>query len=159
VASWAEFEATAPGLADEGKRLFYQFGVGLGFLATVREDGGPPVHALCPVIAADGLYVFAVPSPKRGDLQCDGRYALHSFPPVEVDDEFYVTGRATEVQDPGVRAEVADAYHDEVGERWHLFALDIERCLHASYRHRGDWPPTYAKWADLEVGPDRETEG
>jgi hypothetical protein len=54
---------------------------------------------------------------------------------------------------------VADAYHDEVGEGWSLFALDIERCLHANYRHRGDWPPTYAKWADLEVDPDRETEG
>ena len=69
MASWAEFEATAPGLADGGKRLFYQFGVGLGFLATVREDGGPRLHRLCPVIAADGLYVFVVPSPKRGDLQ------------------------------------------------------------------------------------------
>lgn len=117
MASWAEFEMAAPELADEGKRLFYQFGVGLGFLATIREDGGPRLHPVCPVIAADGLYVFVV------------------------------TGRATEVQDLTVRAEVADAYHDEVAEEWALFALDIERCLHAKYRHRGDWPPTYTKWA------------
>ena len=147
MASWAEFEMAAPELADEGKRLFYQFGVGLGFLATIREDGGPRLHPVCPVIAADGLYVFVVPSPKRADLQRDGRYALHSYPPQEVDDEFCVTGRATEVQDLTVRAEVADAYHDEVAEEWALFALDIERCLHAKYPHRGDWPPTYTKWA------------
>jgi hypothetical protein len=46
-----------------------------------------------------------------------GRYALHSHPPEEVDDEFCVTGRATEALDPGLRAEVARAYHDEVGAR------------------------------------------
>ncbi len=159
MVSWAEFEAAAPGLANEGKRLFYQFGVGLGFLATVREDGGPRLHPVCPVIAADGLYVFVVPSPKRADLRRDGRYALHSYPPVEVDDEFCVTGRAAEVQDLGVRAQVADAYHHEVKEGWSLFALGIEGCLHAKYRHRGDWPPTYTKWADPEVDPDRNREG
>jgi hypothetical protein len=156
VASWAEFEAAAPELAHEGKRLLYQFGVGLGFLATVREDGGPRLHPVCPVIAADELYVFVVPSPKRGDLRRDGRYALHSYPPEEVDDEFYATGRATEVQDPDIRAEVADAYHDQVAEGWSLFALDIERCLHAKYRHRGDWPPTYTKWTDPNVSALRE---
>ena len=97
--------------------------------------------------------MFVVSSPKRADLRRDGRYALHSYPPVDsyppvkLDDEFCVTGRAAEVQDPSVRAEVADAYHDEVGEGWALFAFDIERCLHAKYRHRGDWPPTYTKWA------------
>jgi hypothetical protein len=156
VASWAEFEMAAPELAMEGKRLFYQFGVGLGFLATIREDGGPRLHPICPILAADGLYAFIVPSPKRGDLRRDGRYALHSYPPEEVDDEFCVTGRAAEVRDRSVRTRVADAYHDEVKEGWSLFALDIERCLHAKYRHRGDWPPTYAKWADPEADPDRE---
>jgi hypothetical protein len=105
VASWAGFEAAAPALADEGKRLFYQFGVGPGFLATVRENGGPRLHPVCPVIAADGLYVFVVPLPKHADLRRDGRYALHSYPLVEVDDEFCVTGRANEVEGPRVRAE------------------------------------------------------
>jgi len=148
LASWAEFEAAAPKLADEGRGLFYQFGLGLGFLATVREDGGPRLHPVCPVITPSGLYLFVVPSPKRGDLRRDGRYALHSFPQEEVDDEFCVTGRATEVQAPDIRAKVADAYHDQVEEEWSLFALDIERCLHAKYRHRGNWPPTYTKWAE-----------
>jgi hypothetical protein len=55
-----------------------------------------------------------------------------------------------------VREEVADAYHGEVGEGWALFALHVGRCLHAKYRHRGDWPPTYAKWADPWFDADRE---
>ncbi len=66
MASWAECEAAAPGVAEAGERLLYQSG--LGFLATVRQYVGPRLHPVCPVIAADGLYVFAVPSPKRGDL-------------------------------------------------------------------------------------------
>ena len=110
---------------------------------------------VCPVIAADGLYVFVVPSPKRNDLRRDGRYALHSYPPEEVDDEFYATGRATELQDPAIRAEVANAYHDEVAEGWSLFVLDLERCLHAKYRHSGDWPPTYTKWTDRKARTHR----
>ncbi len=150
MASWEAFEAAVPELAAEGKRLFYQYGVGLGFLATVRKDGGPRLHPICPVVAEGGLYAFIVPSPKCADLRRDGRYALHCYPPEEVDDEFYVTGRATEVSDPTIRAAVAAAYHGPVHEHYVLFAFDIERCLHAKYRHRGDWPPTYTKWADPE---------
>ena len=148
MATWAAFEAAVPELAAEGKRLFYQFGVGLGFLATVRKDGGPRLHPICPIIAEGGLYAFITPSPKCADLRRDGRYALHCYPPEQVDDEFYVTGRATEVTDPTTRAAVAAAYHAPVHEHHALLAFDVERCLHAKYRHRGDWPPTYTKWAD-----------
>jgi hypothetical protein len=64
-----------------------------------------------------------------------------------VDDEFYVTGRATVITDSKIRATVAAAYHVPIHDVDTLFALDIERCMHAKYRHRGDWPPTYTKWA------------
>jgi hypothetical protein len=151
VASWAKFEMVALGLAMEGKRLFYQYAVGLGFLATIRDDGGPRLHPICPILAADGLYAFIVPSPKRADLRRDGRYALHCYPPEESDDEFCVMGRATEVDDPAVRAQVEATYHHPVQERWTLFAFDVERCLHAKYRYRGDWPPTYTKWIDQSL--------
>jgi hypothetical protein len=33
MATWSEFENDAPDLAEAGKKLLYQFGVGLGFLA------------------------------------------------------------------------------------------------------------------------------
>jgi len=88
-----------------------------------------------------------VPSPKRKDLQRDGRYALHSFPPEETDDEFYFTGRATEVNDATVRETVAAAYHNPVRDDETLFAFDLQRCLLSQYRHRGDWPPTYTRWS------------
>src|SRR5205814_2633966 len=54
---------------------FYQFGIGLAFLATVRTDGAPRVHPVCPVISDAGLHVLIVAGPKRQDLRRDGRYA------------------------------------------------------------------------------------
>jgi hypothetical protein len=150
MATWAEFAERAPELADAGRSLFYQYGPGLGFLASVRPDGGPRLHPICPVIAAGGLYAFIIPSPKRGDLERDGRFALHSFPPESTDDEFYITGTASVVTDASVRAEVADAYHDEVRDEWQLFAFDIEVALFSRYRFRGDWPPAYKKWSHGE---------
>lgn len=148
MATWAEFETSALELAAEGRRLLYQFGPGLGFLGTVRRDGGPRLHPICPIVAAGGLYAFIGPSPKCDDLRRDGRYALHAFLPEDVDDEFYVTGRAAEVHDPETRAAVAAAYHAPVHDHDTLFAFDIARCLHAKYRFRGEWPPTYTRWRD-----------
>ena len=93
---WGEFAAAqAPELAEAGRRLLYQHGPGLGYLATVRPDGGPRVHPVCPHVAEARLWVFVGhASPKRFDLQRDPRYALHTFPCVDVDDEFFVTGEA-----------------------------------------------------------------
>jgi hypothetical protein len=149
VATWAEFEADAPELAAAGKQLFEQFGIGLGFLATIRKDGGPRLHPMCPILAEGGLWTFIGPSPKLGDLRRDGRYALHSFPAVEVDDEFSVMGSALLVEDRDVRTAVRRAYkatfqsEDEV-----LFELRIERALHAKYEKRPSWPPVYRRWRD-----------
>ena len=146
MATWAEFETSAPEMAAEGRRLLYQFGIGLGFLGTVRADGGPRMHPICPIVAAGGLYAFIVPSPKERDLRRDGRYALHSFPPEETDDEFYVTGQAIEIHDADVRAAVESAYENNVEAGHSLFRLDIDRALLAIYRHRGDFPPAYTRW-------------
>ena len=99
MASWAEFEKDRSDLATAGRALLYQFGVGLGFLATVRRDGGPRVHPMCPVIHGGGMYAFIVPGPKQADLHRDGRYALHSFPCEDNEDAFYCTGRAEAEED------------------------------------------------------------
>lgn len=147
MATWSEFAASAPGLAVAGRRLFYQYGPGLGFLATVRADGGPRLHPVCPVMTDEGLYVFVVASPKGGDLERDGRYALHALLPDEVEEEFAVSGRAHRENDPAVRERVAAAYHAPVPDDHVLYALDVDRVLHAAYRFRGDWPPVYTKWA------------
>jgi hypothetical protein len=143
---WSDLKAANPELAEGGRNLLYQFGPGLGFLAAIRKDGGPRLHPICPIIIGDGLYTFIIPSPKLHDLRRDGRYALHSYPPVEVDDEFCVTGRAVEIMDPAVRRAVQGATQHDVAPEEGLFELMIERCMLATYRHRGDWPPTYTIW-------------
>ncbi len=149
VARWEEFEAAAPDLAAGGRRLLYQFGLGLGFLATIRKDGGPRLHPFCPILAEGGLWGFIGPSPKCADLRRDRRFAVHSFPAPELDDEFYVQGQPLEVDDPAVIAAVRAAYtapiqdDDEV-----LFELRPERALLAVYTERPSWPPTYSRWAE-----------
>src|SRR4051812_21086285 len=69
MVTWHEFAAAEPELAVAGRSLLFQFGVGLAFLATVRKDGAPRLHPLCPVLSNDRLFVLITPtSPKRYDL-------------------------------------------------------------------------------------------
>ncbi|MFD0784385.1 pyridoxamine 5'-phosphate oxidase family protein, partial [Micromonospora azadirachtae] len=107
MASWSEFAADEPRLADGIRVLMQQYGPGFGYLATVRADGGPRVHPVSPVITDEGLFCFIIDSPKRRDLERDGRYALHSFPPEESDDEAYVAGHAHPVADQARVARLA----------------------------------------------------
>ncbi len=161
MATWAQFEAAAPEMAAAGRALLYQFGPGLGYLATVRKDGGPRVHPFCPTIAEGGLFGLIGPSPKQHDLLRDGRYAIHSFPKADGDDEFYVAGTGRQVDDEDLRAAVLAAYRatgstasgDET-----FFEFDIERALLAIYPKRAEgpgWPPTYTKWRDPASGRRR----
>jgi hypothetical protein len=145
---WSEFEATQPELAARGKQLLYQFGLGLGFLATIRKDGAPRLHPFCPIITAGGLYGFIVRSPKQDDLRRDGRMAIHAFPPEEIDDEFMLGGRAVEVSDPAVVAAVRDAFTAPVQEpeREALFEFLVDRALLTTYGPRPSLPLSYAKW-------------
>src|SRR5688572_25636410 len=108
--TWTAFEQQQPVLAAEGRRQLYQWDIGLAFLATVRPDGGPRVHPVCPVITADGLYILVVAGPKQRDLLRDPRYALHSetCPPPRHDDGFYVTGHARLTTDGDVRRRFAE---------------------------------------------------
>jgi hypothetical protein len=145
---WSAFEAAESALAAAGRELFQQYGVGLAFLATIRPDGGPRLHPMCPILAEGGLYGFIVPGPKLRDLLRDGRFAMHAFPPETVDDEFCVTGTAAGVTDPQLRGRLVAAYHTPVEGSWTAFEFDVQGALLSRYRHRGDWPPTYTRWKD-----------
>ena len=151
LATWAEFEHAAPQLASKGRALLYQYGPPLGYLATVRPDGGPRVHPFCPIVAEGGLWAFVLRhSPKGADLRRDPRFALHAFASKDVDDEFFVRGRAVpfEPTDGLKSALVAAALPAAVGtDEEQLFALHIDRALVATYEHRGHWPPAYERWA------------
>ena len=135
--TWTQFERQRPDLAATGREHIYHFGVGLGFLATVRKDGGPRVHPVCPVLSPAGLHISVIPGPKLHDLRRDPRYALHSetFPPPREDDGFAVLGTVTEVSDSGIRAVVNEQVIADHGHPWPgydsqtLFELRLERCL------------------------------
>ena len=147
---WMDLANENPKLAEDGRAMIYKFKVGLGFLATIRKDGGPRVHPVCPVIANGGLYVFiGNHSPKLHDLLRDTRYALHTFPRPEIDDEFYLSGIAKPETDSKVRDIVYETYiatgaftTDDT-----LFELFLDRALHAKYKSRPSWPPIYSKWS------------
>lgn len=135
--TWTEFQRQQPALADAGRGQFYQHGLGLGFLATVRRDGGPRVHPVCPVISTAGLHVLILPGPKRADLRRDGRYSLHSemVAPPRQDDGFAVSGTAAEIADTTTAATVRDQVIKDFGELWPgydtltLFELSVASCL------------------------------
>jgi hypothetical protein len=135
--TWTEFQRQQPALAQAGRDQFYQHGLGLGFLATIRKDGGPRVHPVCPVITAAGLHVVIAPGPKRADLRRDGRYSLHSetFPPPRELDGFAVSGTAAEVADTATQQIVRDQVIKDFGELWPdydkhtLFELSVSSCL------------------------------
>jgi hypothetical protein len=135
--TWTEFQRRQPALAEAGRGQFYQHGLGLGFLATVRRDGGPRVHPVCPVISTAGLHVLILPGPKRADLRRDGRYSLHSemVPPPRQDDGFAVSGTAAEITDTTVTGTVRDQVIKDFGELWPdydtltLFELSVASCL------------------------------
>src|SRR5574341_2202353 len=114
MVTWKEFAEADPALAEAGSKQLFQYGVGLAFLATVRSDGSPRVHPVCPVLSDSHLYILVLPnSPKRWDLQRDGRYALQAFPQDRPDsNEFYLSGIVQSVNDPEKRSAVlADAKH------------------------------------------------
>lgn len=135
MASWSEFAAKAPWLADAIRTLMHQYGPGLGYLATVRADGGPRVHPVSPVVTDEGLFCFVIDSPKRRDLERDGRYALHAFPAEDSDDEAYLAGRARPVTERPRIARVADLSRAEHGVDWRLFEFTVDVAMLA--RHPG----------------------
>jgi hypothetical protein len=152
--TWTEFQRQQPALAGAGRAQFYQHGLGLGFLATVRRDGGPRVHPVCPVISTAGLHVLILPGPKRGDLRRDSRYSLHSemVPPPRQDDGFAVSGTAAEVTDIATAETVRDQVIKDFGELWPdydtltLFELSVASCLLTLTQPAGGFPEGPTIW-------------
>jgi len=153
---WGEFAKSRPDLATKGRDLIYEHSLGLGFLATVRPDGGPRVHPICPVLTDDGLYGFIVPGPKLEDLRRDSRYALHTetFPPPHHDDAFYVTGRATWVQDATLRRSLTRQFLSERDldapwegfEAQELIEFKLDGCLLTLTQAQDDLPSGHTVW-------------
>ena len=145
MAAWSEFEADAPALAAEGRRLLYARGDGEALLVTVRGHDLPRVHPVNVGVVDGGLYVFLLPSAKRTDLERDGRYALHTHQDPAAPDEFSVRGRAAVVDEADIRARVADAWPFDVDDTYLLVELDVEQAI-LGLRGADEWPPRYTRW-------------
>jgi hypothetical protein len=154
VISWNGFRAEQPDLARQGAGLLYHYGVGLAFLGTVRADGGPRLHPMCPLLTETGLYAFIVPSPKQNDLHRDGRYAMHSFPLEDNEDAFYLSGVASHVSDPGLRDQLAQQFAAErsdgtlppPGDEQHLFEFQVQTAMLTRTTGHGDPHPQHTIW-------------
>ncbi|MCW2638238.1 MAG: pyridoxamine 5-phosphate oxidase [Dactylosporangium sp.] len=153
MASWSQFAVAEPRLAASIHALVHQYGPGLGYLATIRSDGGPRVHPVSPFITRDGLFCFVIDSPKRHDLERDGRYALHSFPPEVTDDEAYVSGLARLVADSERVQRYAAEMRAEPLADWRLFEFTIDVAMIVRHSQPPGatgqpGPPLHQVWRD-----------
>jgi hypothetical protein len=149
MASWNEFAADAPDIGAEGRRLIYARGDGEALLATVRGDDLPRIHPINVAIVEGRLYAFIIArSPKRLDLETDGRYAMHTHQDPAAPSEVMLRGHARPVTDSSERAAVAGGWAFEVDDTYALFEFDIEIALLGSRPTADDWPPRYQSWKD-----------
>jgi hypothetical protein len=149
VATWGEFEAEAPDLAAFGAG---RLAVPPAYLGTVRADGLPRVHPVTPIIGRDWLFVFMEPtSPKGQDLRERRWYALHNGVPdiFGAGGEFFVSGRATIIENPDRRGIAVEAASYQPADRYILFELGVREARCNGY---GDVRlPAPRRWT---AGPD-----
>lgn len=142
---WKEFQEKSPDLAKFGAERLKNT---VAYLATVSENGQPRVHPVSPIVGEGHLFLFMErTSPKARDLQKNGLYALHS----SVRDtsgsngEFTISGRATLISDPGLRATAARIRGEwyKPKESYVLFELTVKRAMATTYTDGG---PVRKRW-------------
>jgi hypothetical protein len=140
MVTWSELLEAQPEIGAVGVALLEKHG--MAYLATVRADGSPRVHPVCPFVIDGRLYV-ATPrtSPKARDQLRDPRVVLHLLPG-ENDDEFRIRGRARAVTDDGARAAIRAAGPHFLKDDDFYFEYDIEEAATAYWEHVGQ-PGTY----------------
>jgi Pyridoxamine 5'-phosphate oxidase len=149
MATWREFEESAPHLAAIGRKALWheKQGLNFAFLATIRKDGSPRLHPVCPTICDGRLYVVAEgKTPKRYDLKRNGSYALHAVLDFEFESrpQFYISGFAHEANDPDTRRRVEATYREwTFSDEEVVFELSIERALHTVF----DKGYIHTKWS------------
>jgi hypothetical protein len=136
MASWQEFAAAEPELADFA---YDRLSERIGYFATVTDQGGPRVHPVSPFFGGGPHYVYMEPtSPKVRDLARDARFALAGT--VEDNEggqgEVSLTGRARLVPDEAERQAAFAAARDSnqsPEQRYVVFELDLERVMTTVY--------------------------
>jgi hypothetical protein len=106
------------------------------YIATVRKNGYPRVHPFTPFVSSGHLFAFMEPaSPKAHDLQRDGKYSIHSL--VKdwngSDGEFAITGKASLVDGPELRALAVSGCPYTPSNRYVCFEFFVEEGLTNHY--------------------------
>ncbi len=147
TATWGEFEAASPELAQLGRGLFDE--TGLVMLGTLRRDGFPRVSPVEFFIFAGEIYLGMIwRSYKAQDLQRDPRcMVMNTVHDRQLPDgEFKLTGIATEVTGEAERQAWAMALLEHMGwspeddddEPYNLFKIGIVTASFARIENN-DW--------------------
>ena len=154
MSTWTELERQAPEIAEAGGRLLGE----VAFLATVSIHGRPRVHPFCPTIVEGRVWAFVMArSPKRGDLDANGYFAIHALPAAE-DEEFYISGRAARVRDSDARERVVEAMpYDDADDQHLLYEFDLDRALWTTWENfqKPGLRPVHRVW----ISPEQKAEG
>jgi hypothetical protein len=148
MASWSEFAAAEPGLAE---RVRGRLEAGVHkTLATVRADGAPRISGNEAWIAAGELWFGSMwRSARSRDLRRDRRFALHtaSADPPEWAGDASLSGRAVEedVGDAELVARAMAGREQVPSGPWHLYRADLTEVLMVAL---GGDPPDHL---DIEV--------
>ena len=131
--SWEEVQAAAPDLSARVQARFDAHKHKL--MATLRADGSPRISAIEAAFRDGNLWFGSMTGAvKARDLQRDPRVALHSAPVDEelTDGDAKISGRVTEVTDPGARRAYAGETTPadvEAPEDFHLFRVDVDEVV------------------------------
>ena len=134
--NWAEFKAADPEMAYLGEERFRRNGLVL--VGTLSRNGWPRISPVEPLVVEGALYLgMTWHSLKALDLLRDSRVTVNSAVSNRdgSDGEFKLYGRAEDVKDPQIRKVYVETLARELGyelgedekEKFHLFAVDIER--------------------------------
>ena len=133
-----------------GRRLLYQYGPGLGFLATVRRDGAPRLHPVCPVIARRRTVRVRREPVAEGPRPPGGSAGTRSTPSPQRTSTTSSPSPGEPWSSPTMTSatRVFDTYvaQGTTTSDDTLFEFLIERVLHAAYGPRPSWPPVYTRW-------------
>jgi len=117
VATWSEFAATAPRIAQIFERRHAATG-NLCMLGTLRPDGFPRISPMEPQFFEDRLWLIGMPdTAKFADLLRDPRFALHTATvDTQVGDgDAKLWGVVADVRDEALHQRFAEWFYAESG--------------------------------------------
>jgi hypothetical protein len=146
MATYQQLKEAQPDMAALLEELLAN--IPICYLATVRKNGAPRVHPFCPIFGGDRMYIAVnQTSPKRWDLDRDGRYAMHALPGpprgTRGDDEWYATGRARRITDPAEFQLVVESAGHTVHDTDWVFELSLDYVMTGWWENMGQ-ADTYA---------------